>query len=75
MSASTFTLSIEPTNAAAFQHGYHLGTDEAVARSIAVERFNGRNAYGLHTRTVALIRAGRIFDVFDGAWSSTVVEG
>ena len=75
MSNSPFTLSIEPTDGAAFQHGFHLGSDERVARGIAVERFNGRNAYGLHTRTVALIRAGRIFDVFDGAWSSTVVEG
>lgn len=75
MTNSPFTLSIEPTDGAAFQHGYHLGTDEAVARSIAVERFNGRNAYGLHTRTVALMRAGRIVDVFDGVWSSACVEG
>jgi len=75
MTNSTFTLSIEPTNGAAFQHGFHLGTDEAVARGIAEERFAGRNAYGLHTRTVALVRNGRLFDVFDGAWSSTVVEG
>jgi hypothetical protein len=70
MTNSPFTLSIEPTNDPAFQHGYHLGTDERVARGIAVERFIGRNAYGLATRTVALMRGGRIIDVFDGVWSS-----
>lgn len=75
MTNSPFTLSIEATDGVAFQHGFHLGTYERVARSIAVERFTGRNAYGLATRTVALMRDGRIVDVFDGVWSSACVEG
>lgn len=69
MTSSTFVLSIEPTDGKSFVHGYHLGTDEAVARAIAAERFHGRNSCGMHTRTVALIRNGRLFAVYDGEWS------
>jgi len=69
MTNAVFTLSIEPTEGRAFQHGFHLGTIETIARREAEDRFNGRNASGLYTRTVALIRDGRIVDVFDGSWS------
>ena len=68
--ASTFTLSIEPTEGPSFVNGFHLGAIEAVARKEAEDRFHGRNAWGLHTRTVALILDRRIFDVYDGRWSS-----
>jgi len=64
----TFTLSIEPTGKPAFQHGFHLGTDERVARQIAEEMFHGRNRAGAWTCTVALIRNRKLFAVYDGEW-------
>jgi hypothetical protein len=67
---SPFTLSVEPTEGAVYQHGFHLGTIESVARKCAVDIFVGRNLGGHHTRTVALKRYGKIVDVFDGKWSS-----
>lgn len=65
---SPFTLSIEPTGGRSFIYGYHLGTDEALARLLAEERFYVRNAAGEHTCTVALIRDGRLIAVYDGEW-------
>jgi hypothetical protein len=65
---STFTLSIEPVDGATFQHPFHLGTIEDIARKLAEETFHGRNAYGKHTITVALMRDRKIIDVFDGQW-------
>jgi hypothetical protein len=65
-----YVLSIEPVAGKAFQHGFHLGTDLALAKTLAAEMFVGRNNYGMPTRTVALKRDGRIVDVFDGRWSS-----
>ncbi len=62
----TITLSIEPIDKPAYQHGFHLGTMEVVARQIAEEIFGARH----DVRTVALIRNRRILDVFDGAWLS-----
>lgn len=75
----TITLSIEPIEGRAFQHGYHLGTDLAVARRFAEEIFQMRNQSELvkdhndrvmKTRTVALMRGGEIIDCYDGQWSS-----
>jgi hypothetical protein len=63
-----FLLSIEPTGGKSFLHGFHLGTDERLARMLAEERFHNRNAAGEHTCTVALIRDRRIVAVYDGAW-------
>ena len=71
MPNSIFTLSIEPTGKSAFIHGFHLGTDEALARQIAAEMFTARNARKDWTCTVALIRDRKIFDVFDGVWQSS----
>jgi hypothetical protein len=79
MTASVFCLSIEPVNGKTFVHGYHLGTIESVARQIAEKTFRTRNK--LHpftdharnsytTRTVALIRDGKLFDIYDGTWAS-----
>ncbi len=69
-----FTLSIEATEGQSFQHGFHLGTDERLARQIAEEKFNARVGAGMPTVTVALMRAGKIIDVFDGNWSSDSVD-
>lgn len=67
---TTFTLSIEPVGGSAFQHPYHLGTDERIAREFAEEIFRNRVETGRPTVTVALIRDRRIVDVFDGSWDS-----
>jgi hypothetical protein len=66
---SPFVLSIEPTGKPSVQYGFHLGTDERVARQIAEEIFHKRVTYG-PICTVALIRDRKIVDVYDGAWSS-----
>ncbi len=64
----TFTMSIEPLEGSTYQHGFHLGTIEGVARQVVeshwkagvVERF----------RSLGLIRGGNLFDVFDGEWAN-----
>jgi hypothetical protein len=61
-----FILSIEPVAGPTYRHGFHLGTDEAVARKFAEDVFGA-----LPVRTVALIRDQRIVDVFDGHWDSS----
>jgi hypothetical protein len=66
---TTFTLSIEETAGNSFLHGFHLGTDERLARQIAEEVFNARVKYGQPIVTVALIRDRKLVDVFDGTWS------
>jgi hypothetical protein len=66
--AQPFTLSIEPTDGKSFQHGFHLGTDEHLARQIAEEKFHARNKHGMPTVTVALIREGKLVDCYDGKW-------
>jgi hypothetical protein len=68
--ADPFVLSIEPTEGQSFVHGFHLGTQEPLARQIAEERFHARNKAGMWTRTVALMRSGRMVDCYDGRWSS-----
>src|SRR5215475_2883811 len=77
MSDNTFYLSIEPVAGGAFCYWYHLGTIESVARDCAARIFAERNAspyrqdlqsHVMKTRTVALYRNGRMFDVFDGVW-------
>lgn len=65
-----FVLSIEPVEGPSFREGYHLGTDESFARAEAETRFKARNAYGLPTRTVALMQGGKVWDCFDGEWAS-----
>jgi hypothetical protein len=66
MTEAIITLSIEPIGKPAYQHGFHLGTMEVVARQLAEEQFYARR----DIRTVALIRNRRILDVFDGKWLS-----
>lgn len=67
----TLTLSIEPQEGPSFQHGFHLGTDFTVAKVIAEEVFTQHDA-----KTVALKRAGKIVDVFDGQhWHEDLMTG
>lgn len=66
--ADPFILSIEPLDGPAYQHGFHLGTDLRVARSVAEEVFTRKAA-----RTVAIMDKphGQLVDVFDGLrWTS-----
>lgn len=63
---SPFMLSIEPVEGKSFTHGFHLGTDERVARDIAKEAWHARNKQNLPTVTVALMRDGKIFDCYMG---------
>lgn len=58
-----FTLLVETTAGKTHQHGYHLGTDERIARLIAEEYFRARKVV-----TVSLMLAGRTYDVFNGQW-------
>lgn len=64
----TFTLSIEDVAGHSFQYGFHLGTDERLARKIAEEKFNARVANNMPVVTIALMRAGKMVDCFDGQW-------
>lgn len=65
-----FTLSIEPVGGKAYQHGFHLGTDETIARQLAEEiytHYRGNKAPN-GVLTVALIR-GKFWAVYDGSWN------
>ena len=68
MSKQPFILSIETIAGKAFVHGYHLGTDEKLARQIAEERFHSRIANNLPVVTVAIMRNYKMVDCFDGHW-------
>lgn len=71
MSVSTFCLSIETAPGQSHQYGYHLGTIEAIARQCVVDRFAAHVRHGLPVVTMALMRDGRIVDVFHGSkWDS-----
>ncbi len=60
-----YLLSIEPSGGKTFHHGFHLGTDLALAKTIAEERFHA--VPGI--KTVAILDSTqRIVDVFDGCW-------
>lgn len=69
--SSPFVLSIETSSGVSEQHPFHLGTDERLARQIAVEKYNARVANGLPVVTVALMRDGRMVDCYVGdRWAS-----
>ena len=68
MTDSPFTLSIEDTEGHSFQHGFHLGTDEKLARQIAEEKYHARVKHGLPVITVALMRQGKMVDCYGGYW-------
>ena len=67
-----FVLKVEPAHGVAFTEGYHLGTNEAFARAEAVARFHARNAYGLPTASVALMKGQATVDEYDGEWMTHV---
>jgi hypothetical protein len=67
---ATYTLSIEPIDGESYQHPFHLGTIESVARQVAADLF-----YAPKMRTVALIFKGKIVDVFYGdEWHSAMID-
>lgn len=67
----TFTMSIEVVEGCAYQHPYHLGTQERIARECVMRQFHDRKVSGLHTVTIALIYNCRIVDVYYGdKWHS-----
>lgn len=65
-----FVLSIEDVAGHSFQHGYHFGTDEKLARQLAEEKFHARVKCGMPVVTVALLRGNKFIDCFDGVWQS-----
>jgi hypothetical protein len=64
----TYTMSIEAEEGKAWQHGFHLGTEEALARQIVEEKFQARVKHDLPVVTIALLRDRKVVDVFDGRW-------
>ncbi len=70
MTSTQITLSIETAPGHCVQHGFHLGTDERLARQIAEEKFNARRNHNIPVVTVAILRAGRMIDWYDGKWGS-----
>lgn len=76
MKNQTFTMTIEIAGRPqAIRHPYHLGTDEAVARQICLEKFEHGEVYheGENHRivTVGLHVGGELLDVIDGSgWDS-----
>ena len=66
-----YTLSIETKPGESYQHGYHLGTDLDLAKSIAVDRYHGRVREGMPTVTVAIMKDGKLVDCYYGdKWHS-----
>ena len=74
-SSNVFELSIEPVGGATYRDGFHLGTDEVIARRLAVEAFHQRTPkVGTAIRSVALFREGKMVDCYDGHWASDLHE-
>ena len=64
----TFVLSIETKPGHSEQYGFHLGTNEQLARQIVEEKFRFFVQSSLPVVTMALIRDGKLFDCYDGQW-------
>jgi hypothetical protein len=69
--SSPFTLSIEQP-LSTDQYGYHLGTDEKLARQIILEKMQARIKYNMPVISMALMRDRKIVDVLyrDCKWHS-----
>lgn len=68
---SPFTMSIEESFGNSKQYGFHLGTDEKLARTIVEDKFKARVSHHMPTVTIALILDKKIVDVFYGdKWAS-----
>lgn len=74
LNTPVYTMSIEAEPMKGKQHGFHLGTQEAIARQMVEEKFHGRVKAGIPTITIALIYKNRIVDVYDGMWSSEYAD-
>lgn len=62
-----FTVSIEPVNRPCYAYGYHLGHDEILAKNFVRGMWRDYdNHHGQGLYTIALMRDGKIHDVFDG---------
>ena len=76
MCKSVYTISIEPVDGETFKYGYHLGTDERVARFEVEGMFVRRTwwigqGYGnVEVKTIGLWHDGKLVDVYDGSWNS-----
>lgn len=68
--ANPYTMSIETNEYESHQYGFHLGTDERIARELVEERFIGRINSKLPVVTIALMLDGHIVDVYDGRWAN-----
>ena len=71
---TTFTLSIEETFGVCRQHGFHLGTIEAVARKVVEDKMAAFRTHDLPAITMALKQNGKIVDVLyrSGNWHSDI---
>jgi hypothetical protein len=56
-----YTLSLEHTDGTVTQHGFHLGTDIALAKQVAGEIYTARP----EVRTVAIMDGHKIADCLD----------
>lgn len=68
---SPFTMSIEPVIGTSYQHGFHLGTQEKLARQICEERFTRGDC-----KTVGLKQDGKLIDMFygNGEWHNAMLD-
>ena len=67
---STFSLSIEPVIGKSFQYGFHLGTDEKLARQIAEEKFLPATRPACSRGRSRSFAKARLVDCFYGQWQS-----
>jgi hypothetical protein len=75
MSDDPFCMSIEAEPLKGRLHGFHLGTDEGMARTIVMDHFDAMVRNKQPVITIALMRRSRIVDVFNGEWSSNTHGG
>lgn len=61
-----FTASIEVTEGVSHQHGFHLGTDEKIARSFCKDIYQMRVKAGKPVVTIGLMQEGKLVDCFYG---------
>jgi hypothetical protein len=72
---TTFTASIETVEGKSFQHPWHLGTQEPMARRCVEDIYRGRVMSHNPVLTIALKFDGKIVDVFDGKeWQSDALD-
>jgi hypothetical protein len=73
--AKTFYVSVETSEGVSYQHPYHFGTQEPLARSMIKEMYAFRVKYNIPVYTIALKFDGHIIDVFDGRdWNSEILD-